>query len=115
VNTLRPLLAALVLAPVTLCATELDSTFGTGGRVVLDDGVSRQSYDAILQHDGKIVVVGISPAGSSPNATTRDATRDVVVARFNTNGTLDTTFDSDGLVTIDFRGGTDDRGYAIAE
>jgi len=115
VNTQRLLLAALVLVPATLPAVDLDSAFGTGGRVVLDDGVSRGVNDAILTHDGKIVVVGQSPGGGSPNRTTMDPTRDVIVARFNTNGTLDTTFDGDGLVTLDFGGNTDDRGYDIAE
>lgn len=113
-NFSRTVVAALVLAPVTVTATELDTTFGTAGRVILDQGMSRQTNGAIQQRDGKIVVVGITPAGLSPNNMTTDPTRDVVVARFDADGNPDPTFGGDGVVTIDFDG-TDDRGYDIAE
>lgn len=66
----------------------LDFTFGSGGRIVTQNGAA----NAIAhQADGKIVTAG-SFAG------------DFVVARYNANGTLDTTFGSGGTTTTDFAG-----------
>jgi uncharacterized delta-60 repeat protein len=48
---------------------------------------------------GKLVVAGVS----AQNGTGAD----FAVARYDTNGTLDTTFSADGLVTTDFAGGGD--------
>ena len=50
-----------------------------------------------LQADGKIVVAGVAAP----------AARDFALARYNADGTLDTTFDGDGKQTTDF-GGVDD-------
>lgn len=66
----------------------LDSTFGTGGMVK----TSITAYNALasavaIQSDGKIVV-----AGSSSNGTYNT----FGIARYNPNGTLDTTFNTDG-------------------
>ncbi|WP_030314997.1 DUF11 domain-containing protein [Streptomyces flavochromogenes] len=55
-----------------------------------------------LQPDGKIVSVGY----------VGNTAFDIGVARYNTNGTLDTTFSGDGMVTADF-GGTE-FGNAVA-
>ncbi len=70
----------------------LDPTFGDGGKVKVDiSGSEDYLYDIALQPDGKIVAVG----WGSLNATQTGA-----VARFNTDGTLDTTFNGTGkLVT----------------
>ena len=46
-----------------------------------------------IQADGKIVV-----AGQSPTA----AATDFALARYNADGSLDTSFDGDGKVTTDF-------------
>jgi uncharacterized delta-60 repeat protein len=71
----------------------LDTTFGSGGKLVTTIGLANQHrLDSVaLQGDGKIVVAGttIDPATSTP---------EFVVARFNTNGTADTTFGSGGSV-----------------
>ncbi len=74
----------------------LDTTFGTGGIVTTDFGSSSDFANAIaLAPDGKIVVSG----GTIDN---------LGIARYNTNGTLDTTFDGDGkLIISDARGFTD--------
>ena len=48
----------------------------------------------VLQGDGKIVAVGGSGAGDG----------DFALARYNTNGSLDTSFSGDGKQTTDFGG-----------
>jgi uncharacterized delta-60 repeat protein len=80
-----------------------DTTFGTNGAAICD---GRNSYDSGLrltvQSDGKVLVTGASHNGSD---------YDIIVARFNTNGTLDTTFGTGGIAIYD--GGDYDRGYGI--
>lgn len=82
----------------------LDNTFDTDGIVttIIGDGDIPQSV--AIQSDGKIVVAGNSIIGSS---------RDFVLVRYNTNGSLDNSFDTDGNVTTDF-GGSYDYGYSVA-
>jgi uncharacterized delta-60 repeat protein len=72
----------------------LDTTFGSGGKVLTDVGGPDEAFSVALQADGKIVAAGM--AGS-----------DFAVARYNTNGTLDTTFGSGGKVITDFGGPSD--------
>lgn len=73
----------------------LDTSFGTGGRVVTPIGSSNDTANAVaIQKDGKIVVAGQADMGA--------LNFDFAVARYNTNGTLDTSFDGDGMVTTDF-------------
>ncbi len=65
-----------------------DQTFGTGGKKVVNLSPSGESINAItLQADGKIVVAGGVIVGSEANFS---------VVRLNTDGSLDTSFDSDG-------------------
>ncbi|HEY0683400.1 MAG TPA: Calx-beta domain-containing protein [Steroidobacter sp.] len=98
---------SLALAPASLLAIDLDASFGTGGRVVLEDA-PWNATDAVLQRDGKIVVAGyFRPDLANPAG-------DAFVARFNVNGTLDTSFDGDGLAVLDL-GGNVDYINAIAE
>jgi uncharacterized delta-60 repeat protein len=75
----------------------LDTGFGAGGRVTTDFGSIFDFGDAIsLQPDGKIVVVGNAGTGSSYG---------FAVARYNSDGTLDNTFDNDGKVVTSFSNG----------
>ena len=53
----------------------------------------------VIQPDGKIVVVGNRGDSSSFDDT------DMAVVRYNTNGTLDATFDGDGKKVIDLTSG----------
>jgi uncharacterized delta-60 repeat protein len=65
----------------------LDDTFGTGGKVITDLTAFDDLARAIaLQSDGKIIVAG-------------EANADFGLARYNSNGSLDATFDGDGKVT----------------
>ena len=73
--------------------------FGTGGKVTLNIvGKSDVGTTAALQADGKILVAGrvFSDAGTEA---------DIGVARFNADGTTDTTFGTDGFLRVDFSAG----------
>ena len=65
---------------------------------------TRRHTDLAIQSDGKILAVGgtNSPFGPSPG--------DFALARYNTNGSLDTTFDGDGKVFTDLGGRADSSG-----
>ncbi len=85
----------------------LDNTFGSGGKVITDFGsIPNDPRDdvltsMILQSDGKILAAGTG----EPNRNTTSA--DFVVARFNSNGSLDTAFGTGGKVATDFNGTID--------
>jgi uncharacterized delta-60 repeat protein len=77
----------------------LDTTFDTDGIVVA--AVSTNADDAFsvkTQADGKIVVSGYSAVGPLEHS--------LLVARFNTNGSLDASFGGTGIVTTDIGVGT---------
>lgn len=72
----------------------LDSTFGSGGKVETDfSGFSDFAYSVIVRPDGKIVVGGSSQTARG---------FDFALARYNSNGSVDSTFGSGGKVTLDF-------------
>src|SRR5688572_28114950 len=77
----------------------LDITFDTDGKVTTDfAGDIDLAYAVAIQRDGKIVAAGVAVISG---------TNDFAVARYNPDGSLDTTFDTDGLVTTDFGAGLD--------
>lgn len=83
----------------------LDASFDADGLVITSNGLNNESANScIIQADGKIVVGGFSASGPSA---------DFIVARFNADGSLDNSFDADGLQVIDING-MDDRGTSIA-
>jgi uncharacterized delta-60 repeat protein len=86
-----------------------DSTFGTGGVVTTDvTGDYEQANDVAIQPDGKIVVAGnVGRAGVNPPQ------YDAVLARYNTDGTVDSSFGSGGITISDF-GGQSDRAQGVA-
>jgi uncharacterized delta-60 repeat protein len=72
-----------------------DATFGVNGMVTTDFfGEEDRANGVAIQSDGKIVAVG----SAAPDPTFR---RDFAVARYNTDGTLDVSFDADGKATTD--------------
>jgi uncharacterized delta-60 repeat protein len=73
----------------------LDRTFGSGGRVITDFGMTESASAVALQPDGKIVVAG----GTYPGFPFLGF---FALARYNSNGSLDTTFGSGGLVITSF-------------
>ncbi|MDQ3799858.1 MAG: carboxypeptidase regulatory-like domain-containing protein, partial [Acidobacteriota bacterium] len=75
-----------------------DASFGSGDRVVTEIGAGRSHARAIaIQPDGKTVA-----AGYSVNAADRYF---FTVVRYNVNGSLDTAFDGDGIITTDVAAG----------
>jgi uncharacterized delta-60 repeat protein len=85
----------------------LDDGFGTGGSVVTYYGDSVcHGYALAIQPDGKIVVAGTYYSGLVQYD-------DFMLARYNSNGTLDNTFGAGGVVTTDF-GNSDDYGESVA-
>ncbi len=76
----------------------LDTTFGTGGKLTTPVGSDRDdAHSVALQADGKIVVAGLSNSGNN-----LDYNEDFALARYNTDGSLDTTFGADGKLTTNF-------------
>ena len=66
----------------------LDTSFDYDGKLATDLGRWNGGYSVALQSDGKILVAGSNDG-------------DFAVARYNSDGSLDTSFDYDGIVTTD--------------
>jgi uncharacterized delta-60 repeat protein len=92
-----------------LSAGQLDTTFGGTGMVVTNatavtapENQTQYASGIVIQPDLKTVVVGVTPetyqTGSGRSSTSTHL--DILVARYNTDGSLDTTFGSGGLVRI---------------
>jgi uncharacterized delta-60 repeat protein len=83
----------------------LDTSFGGGdGKVITDFGSGDDEGRAItIDGNGKILVSGFASNGSND---------DFALARYNSDGTLDTTFDTDGKITKAIGSGNDE-GYDI--
>jgi uncharacterized delta-60 repeat protein len=85
----------------------LDMSFGTYGKVTTDlvDPSGDDSAEAVvIQGDGKIVAAGYYTNGPK---------RSFALARYTTNGSLDTSFGTSGVVTQAI-GNTNDFGKAVA-
>jgi uncharacterized delta-60 repeat protein len=80
----------------------VDTSFGTGGRVLTQLGSgptpSSQALAVAIQSDGKIVVTGVATDASDLD--------ELLVARFNTNGTLDSSFGTGGVLLTQLGGGS---------
>ena len=89
--TMLALGLALCVSPIAVGApSDLDLTFGSTGKVTTAFGSgSDTAYSMALQSDGKIVVVGVTNSGIGGCA----------VARYNSDGSLDTSFNLTGKLT----------------
>jgi uncharacterized delta-60 repeat protein len=83
----------------------LDTSFNSTGKLLTDIGAGsyEEVYAMVQQSDGKILVAGSSDASGS---------EDFALVRYNTDGTLDTSFNSTGKVLTDL-GGTTENPYAM--
>jgi uncharacterized delta-60 repeat protein len=92
------LVVVAIIASSTLAmaqAGSLDATFGTGGIFTTSHTQYNTTINsaAAIQSDGKIVLGGTVPSGNESVA---------ALIRLNTNGTIDSSFGSGGVVTSDF-------------
>jgi uncharacterized delta-60 repeat protein len=97
---LHPLVAVLLaMALLFSCPSsaafaaggDLDPTFDGDGKLTTNLGLNTSQAQAMaIQSDGKIVVAGYASNGVN---------YDVALARYNTDGSLDTTFSADGKLT----------------
>jgi uncharacterized delta-60 repeat protein len=86
----------------------LDTNFNGSGQLRLGNGIMKNDLrDIEICSDGKILITGSSGFSYSNSSS-------FVVARLNTNGTLDTSFSDDGYSTITAtaNGGAGNLGYA---
>ena len=84
----------------------LDTSFSADGIVTTDFNNGEDHFNSIqLQADGKIVAAGLSKTG---------AYYDFALARFHTNGVLDSSFSDDGLLSVSINGNTDNWLYGLA-
>lgn len=83
----------------------LDTSFDTNGTQTTDFGGGDVAHDAVLQPDGRVVVAGYS-----------DQNSEFALARYNANGSPDTSFSTDGKQTTSFSDGdgATDTGYGLA-
>ena len=89
------IIVSLILA-TGVFGQSLDPTFGSGGTVRTDfSGNIDQANAVAIQPDGKIVAAGSSFSNTK-------TVEDFIVARYNTNGTLDKKFGNNGKITTDF-------------
>lgn len=79
----------------------LDPTFASTGAVATDFGGFDRANDVDLQLDGKIVAAGVGNSGFA-------------VARYRTDGSLDTSFDVDGKAAVQFTSENVESAEALA-
>jgi uncharacterized delta-60 repeat protein len=84
---------------------QLDTSFGDGGKVVMDLHGDETLRGLAVAADGKILIAGTTSYGARYE--------DIVVARFNSNGSRDNGFDGDGVRMVDL-GDSRDYGRAVA-
>ncbi|MFK5893445.1 MAG: delta-60 repeat domain-containing protein [Pseudomonadota bacterium] len=79
---------------------KLDETFhGDGISTTSVSPAKDEARSVVIQPDGKLVVVGKSLGSLGADKTLGSSSMDVAVVRFNSNGTLDSTFGVGGHVT----------------
>jgi uncharacterized delta-60 repeat protein len=110
-SLLATALSLVAFTAVLAASGDLDTTFSGDGKAidfVVPSNPARWDAArgiAIQPADGKIVVAGDSIIPSTK-------TRDFAVLRYNTNGTLDTTFSGDGRLITNFGG--QEQAYDVA-
>lgn len=106
-NTFTILTVLTTLNALAQPAGTLDPTFGNGGKVItsITSGQDK-AYGVAIQTDGKLIVAG--------HSTSTATGKDFAVIRYNSDGSLDSTFGNSGVVTTDLQLGSDDVVYSVA-
>ena len=106
VATIRLMLGILVtlltlISPTVsyAAAGDLDPSFGSNGKVITDLGGEERGGGVAIQPDGKTIV-----AGDIATYINNKSNYDFVLVRYDTNGSLDTTFGNGGKVITEFGG-----------
>ncbi|MBP6333954.1 MAG: T9SS type A sorting domain-containing protein [Bacteroidia bacterium] len=103
------LLLALIYSSSSAQPALLDITFDGDGIVTTPIGSAFEgAYSILTQPDGKIILAGYSNSSTGANFN-----YDFAIVRYNTDGSLDTSFSQDGKSTVDF-GSISDFGYSAA-
>ena len=82
----------------------LDANFGGTGKVITDFGHPDFAFSLAIQSDARIVVVGTSQTSANSYV--------FALARYNSNGNLDTTFNGNGKVTTAIGGSS--QAFSVA-
>lgn len=93
-----------------------DTSFGTNGIIITQTNNTNlidYCFDMRLQSDGKIICVGQSGRGFNFNGGTSQPS-DMLLLRYNTDGSLDSTFSPSGYITTSFDGNIYNNGRAVA-
>ncbi|MFL5799340.1 MAG: hypothetical protein ACJ77A_15585 [Actinomycetota bacterium] len=100
----------VIVAPPALAAPgDIDSSFGSGGRVRTDfAGFFDIANDALVQGNGRVVAVGQAATG------TTFGSNDFAIARYTAGGDPDPAFSGDGRQRTDFSG-MGDTAEAVAQ
>jgi uncharacterized delta-60 repeat protein len=72
---------------------QLDSTFHTNGKLITSFATYSSFQDVVIDSNHKILVAGTGNAG---------ITYDFYIQRYNTDGSLDLTFGTNGQTIVDF-------------
>src|SRR5215468_10895720 len=109
IKTVFAALCLLLCASASFAQSGLDTSFGAGGKVTTDfaGGTGAAARTVAVQADGKIVAAGVAVFNGVAN---------FALARYNSNGTIDSTFGTGGTVTtvFDFPGNFD-RVFTIVQ
>jgi uncharacterized delta-60 repeat protein len=108
-----PVASALLIAiagPGAAAPGDLDPTFDGDGKVTTDFIFNDEAHGVAIQQDGKIVAAGLTFCQPCAGPT---EPHDFALARYNGDGSLDTSFEGDGKVTTDFAANVDEA-FAVA-
>lgn len=86
----------------------LDTSFGNSGKVTTDVSAIDSAKSVTIQADGKILLAGSTT--SSP-----EVASDFLLVRYNSDGSLDTTFGTGGKVVTSFGGGASASPVGVAQ
>jgi uncharacterized delta-60 repeat protein len=75
----------------------LDASFGNNG--IVQKSTSYSLYNMVIQPDNKIIGVGSISSGYKND--------DMAIVRYNSDGSIDNSFGTNGIVSVDFNGGND--------